>query len=99
MREISYIDNYETWKTNFSFFVDFDVRFLEVDMFGHMNNVASFTYFEEVRLKFMDQMAIYTDFNDNHLPVVGDLQCDYHSQVYYKETLTIYAKVASIGNS
>lgn len=99
VRKITYIENFDTWKDNFSFSIDIDIRFSEVDMFGHMNNVASFAYFEEARLKFMQHIGIYTDFNGDEVPVVGDLQCDYHKQVYFGETLTLYAKIASIGNS
>lgn len=99
MRKIAYIEDYEMWKENFSFSMDFNVRFSEVDMFGHMNNVASFAYFEEARIKYMQYVGIFTDLNSDEIPVVGDLQCDYHSQVYLGETLTLYVKIASIGNS
>src|SRR5699024_5640498 len=99
LRKITYIENFDTWKDSFSFSIDIDIRFSEVDMFGHMNNVASFAYFEEARIKLMQHVGIYTEFNGNEVPVVGDLQCDYHKQVYFGETLTLYVKIASIGNS
>src|SRR5699024_12007098 len=98
VRKITYLEYFDTWKDNFSFSIDIDIRFSEVDMFGHMDNVASFAYFEEARLKFMQRVGIYTDFSGDEVPVVGDLQCDYHKQVYCGETLTLYAKITSIGS-
>lgn len=99
MRKINYIEDFETWREAFSFSIDIDIRFSEVDMFGHMNNVASFAYFEEARIKYMQYVGIFTDLKAEEVPVVGDLQCDYHSQVYFGETLTLYVKIETIGNS
>jgi len=99
MRKVSYIDDFEHWKSEFDFSIRIDVRFSEVDMFGHMNNVATFDYFEEARIKYMAHIGLFKDLSGDELPVVGDLQCDYHKQVYFGETLYIYVKAQSVGNS
>lgn len=99
MRKLTYIDDFPSWKEAFTFSIAIDIRFSEVDMFGHMNNVASFAYFEEARIKYMMHLGIFTDLSADQVPVVGDLQCDYHKQVYFGETLTLFVKVNSVGNS
>lgn len=99
LRKIAYIKDFATWKEEFEFSIDVDIRFSEVDMFGHMNNVATFAYFEEARIKYMMYKGIFTDLEGEQVPVVGDLQCDYHKQVYFGEYLTVYVKVNSVGNS
>src|SRR5699024_2779467 len=68
--------------------------------FGHMNNVSVFTYFEEARIEFMNKIELF-DFNGNpdELPIVADLQCDYHAQVYFGESIKLYVKPAKLGNS
>ena len=88
------------WREEFSFFIDIKIRFSETDMFGHMNNVSVFTYFEEARIAFMDKIELF-DFNGNpdELPIVADLQCDYHAQVYFGESIKLYIKPAKLGNS
>lgn len=99
MRKIAYIENFARWKEEFDFSIDIDIRFSEVDMFGHMNNVATFAYFEEARIKYMMNKEIFMDLAGDQVPVVGDLQCDYHRQVYFGEYLKLYVKVNSVGNS
>ena len=99
MRQIDYIEDFATWKEAFTFSIDIDIRFSEVDMFGHMNNVAVFSYFEEARIKYMMHLGIFTNLAGDEVPVVGDLQCDYHQQVYFGETLKLFVKVNAIGNS
>lgn len=99
MRKIAYIDDLESWKEEFEFSIDIDIRFSEVDMFGHMNNVASFAYFEEARIKYMMHIGIFTDLAGDEVPVVGDLQCDYHQQIFFGEQLKLFVKVNSVGNS
>ncbi|MDE1454521.1 acyl-CoA thioesterase, partial [Bacillus paralicheniformis] len=48
MKLPGYIEEpFDTWCQSFSFFDEVSVRFSETDMFGHMNNVTPFVYFEE----------------------------------------------------
>lgn len=41
MKRISYIEDFEQWESGFSFYNSVKVRFGEVDMFGHVNNVVA----------------------------------------------------------
>src|SRR5699024_4018615 len=90
----------KTWREEFSFSIDIKIRCSETDMFGHMNNVSVFTYFEEARIGFMYKIALF-EFNANpdELPNVAELQCDYHAQVYSGESIKLYVKPAKLGNS
>ncbi|MCG3089318.1 acyl-CoA thioesterase [Sporosarcina cyprini] len=98
----SYIGDYATWEAGFEFSVPVTVRFSETDMYGHLNNTVTFAYYEYARIEFLKtigQMEDWLDPQGTTIPVVADLQCDYRKQVYFDETLTIYVKAASIGNS
>lgn len=100
MRNISYIEDYETWKSEFSFFTKIPIRFSETDMFGHVNNVSAFIYFEQARIEFMREVDLYNDeMAKTSMPVVSDLQCNYLKQLYFGETLKLYVKANSIGNT
>lgn len=99
MRKISYIEDFETWKDEFSFYTEIPIRFSETDMFGHVNNVSAFIYFEQARIEFMSSLNLYYDKLQEHMPVVADLQCDYLEQLYFGETLKMYVKANSVGNS
>lgn len=100
MRKISYIENYETWKDEFSFYTEIPIRFSETDMFGHVNNVSPFIYFEQARIEYLSQIGIFTEeAAKTEMPVVADLQCDYIEQLYFGETLKLYVKANSVGNT
>lgn len=98
----TYIENFTTWESEFTFSVPVSVRFSETDMYGHLNNTVPFTYFEYARIEFFKHIGLMSDWLDpagSTIPVVADLQCDYLKQVYFDEKLEIFVKVASIGNS
>lgn len=99
---VTYIEDPKTWAENFNFFVEVKVRFSETDMYGHMNNTVSFTYFEYARIEFLKELGALMPSKDTEtksIPVVADLQCDYLQQVYFDETLHIYTRIAKVGNS
>ena len=99
----SYIEDFNIWVDEFSFFTEVRVRFSETDMYGHMNNTVSFTYFEQARIDYFRHLGLLmpsaTDDKVMGIPIVADLQCDYRKQVYFDEVLRIYTKVANVGNS
>lgn len=100
MRNISYIEDFKTWKNEFSFYTDIKVRFSETDMFGHVNNVSPFIYFEQARIEYLSSLGVFTlEPNPKYVPVVADLQCDYIAQLYFGDTLRLYVKANSVGNS
>ncbi|MFJ7934963.1 acyl-CoA thioesterase [Sporosarcina sp. NPDC096371] len=98
----TYITDVSIWASEFTFSVPVTVRFSETDMYGHLNNTVAFTYFEYARIEFLKHAGLMNDWlnpEGSAIPVVADLQCDYVKQVFFDETLTIYVKVATIGNS
>lgn len=103
MKKVSYIENFDdTYKKSFSFSHKIKIRFSETDMFGHMNNTAPFTYFEEGRIEFFksnQMMKKWLSSNGEKIPVVADLQCDFLYQAYFDDIITIFVKINRIGTS
>ncbi|MFJ8255849.1 acyl-CoA thioesterase [Peribacillus asahii] len=102
MSRISYIENFEQWQASFSFKQEVKVRFSETDMFGHLNNTITFTYFEEARMEYFKHLGLmqkWLEANDDAIIVVADLQCDYLQQVFFDEHLYVHVKTAKIGTS
>lgn len=85
-------------ETVVSFFTEVSVRFSETDMFGHMNNVTPFIYFEEARIAYFKQRGM-TAQNSETMTVVASQQCDYMRQVMPYENLRIYVKASAAGNA
>ncbi|TFJ93958.1 acyl-CoA thioesterase [Lentibacillus salicampi] len=100
MSKASYIENMEKWRSAFTFFIPVKIRFSETDMFGHVNNVSPFIYFEEARIEFLKSIGLFDDDSNNGaMPIVADLQCDYHKQIYFNEKLNLYVKVNHTGTT
>ncbi|KGX89042.1 acyl-CoA thioesterase [Pontibacillus litoralis] len=101
MKQVAYIEDYSTWKEAFEFYTPIKVRFSETDMFGHMNNTAPFIYFEEARIEFMKQVGMFDNVHHKpeSVPVVADLQCDFHQQVYFDDQLKMHVKVEYCGRT
>mgnify|MGYP001207944965 FL=1 len=101
MRLPDYIKDFEQWKSEFSFHIPIKIRFSETDMFGHVNNVSPFIYFEEARIEFLYKINLFGQLNDDVqlAPVVADLQCDYLKQIFFGDQLKLYVKAHHIGSS
>ncbi|MEN2467640.1 thioesterase family protein [Ornithinibacillus sp. FSL M8-0202] len=100
MGKISYIEDFEAWKAEFTFFIPIRIRFSETDMFGHVNNVSPFIYFEEARIEYLKSVGLFDNASSAEgIPIVADLQCDYHKQLYFQDSLRIYVKAAHVGNT
>ncbi|CAM3925676.1 acyl-CoA thioesterase [Lederbergia lenta] len=102
MKKATYIKDMESWKKEFTFFHEIIVRFSETDMFGHMNNTVPFVYFEEARIEYFKKLGFMNNWlkpDNETMPVVADLQCDFFRQVYFGEKLKIYVKSSEVGTS
>jgi acyl-CoA thioester hydrolase len=102
MGKITYIEDLKSWEQEFQFFHAIKVRFSETDMFGHMNNTVPFTYFEEARIEFFKSVGFMQDWvkpENDAIPVVADLQCDFLAQVFFGDELQVYVKANHVGSS
>ena len=102
MSKIAYIDNMENWMSDFSFSCPIKVRFSETDMFGHLNNTVPFTYFEMARIEYFKHLGFMQDWlkpDNETIPVVADLQCDFLKQVFFDQEIDVFVKARNIGNS
>ena len=97
-----FIENPETWASEFEFFVEVKVRFSETDMYGHLNNTVPFTYFELARIEYLQSTGIMKDWdskNSETIIVVADLQCNFLRQAFFNDKIKIFVKAASVGSS
>jgi acyl-CoA thioester hydrolase len=102
MAKQDYISNMEDWRKGFHFFHELNVRFGEIDGFGHVNNTNVFIYMEEARIALFKELGLMSAWgapDSREIPVVADLQCDYLAQILYDEKLKIYVKISEIGSS
>jgi acyl-CoA thioester hydrolase len=102
MARQDYISNMEEWTKGFHFYHELNVRFGEIDGFGHVNNTNVFIYMEEARIALFKELGLMRSWGapgSEEIPVVADLQCDYLAQIMYDEKLKIYVKINEVGSS
>ncbi|MBN6206400.1 acyl-CoA thioesterase [Ralstonia pickettii] len=100
MKSIQYIEDFEQWRSGFTFAIPIKVRFSETDLYGHVNNTSVFVYFEEARIEYLQSLGLFTDIGqEKDGIVVADLQCNYLEQMYFNETINFYVKTNEVGNA
>ncbi len=77
------------------------IRFSDVDVYGHVNNVKYFEYYQEARLAFLTHLGVHRDAGtvDGGL-VVARLDVDYRRPVLFRpEPYVVRTQVESVGRS
>jgi len=79
----------------YRFRVPIDVRFRDLDAFGHVNNAVYFTYLEIARAAYFTVVRGRPHGVDDFGVVVADAHCRYRSPAFYGERLVI--EIATVG--
>ena len=75
------------------------VRFSDVDIYGHVNNVKYFEYYQEARLAYLTSMG-RAEQEGRFAVVVARVNVDYKRPILFRsEPYTIESWVSRIGNS
>jgi acyl-CoA thioester hydrolase len=75
------------------------VRFSDVDIYRHVNNVKYFEYYQEARLAFMSALGRGEDLGDFSV-VVARLDVDYKRPILFRtEPYTVESWVSRVGGS
>jgi acyl-CoA thioester hydrolase len=102
MAKAEYIQpNVEKWLAKFQFLTDIKIRYCETDMSGHVNNVSYLIYFEQGRVEYFDNLELGKKVLHEHadlMIVAADIACHYHSEAFFRETLTLGVRAAHLGN-
>ena len=76
------------------------IRFGDLDVLGHVNNVAYMVFFETGRVAFLEQLgAPPRDREHGPVFVLAHIGADYIEELYYPGTVEIGTSVRHIGNS
>ncbi len=72
----------------------------EQDLFGHVNNVVYFRYFETVRMYYLERIGVLRSFAEEQLGVIlASTTCDFRKPVEWPEVLTIRTGATHIGTT
>jgi acyl-CoA thioester hydrolase len=76
--------------------IQITVRFGETDALGHINNASYFTYLEEARIRFFEKIG-YNMNTKNWNFILASTKCDFLSQGFFNQILSIKTFVSRIG--
>jgi len=84
------------YKTRFTIRIDW----ADLDLFGHVNNVAFFKYIQAARVNYCEQIGL-TSLNEPGKPgfMVASSQCRFKKPLHYPGNITVLTKVDWIKNS
>lgn len=77
--------------------VEMDVRWRDLDDFGHINNSVYLTYFEQARIEWW--LASGEKLNGNEGPVIVTAECTFLKPVFHPSRLRIDVHAGLPGNS
>ena len=86
-------------RKDYFYFNDISTRWMDNDVYGHINNVNYYSYFDSIVNKYLIEEG---GLNINQDPVVGFVvasNCDYFAPLSYPEKLESALVVSKIGNS
>ncbi len=72
----------------------------EQDLFGHVNNIVYFRYFESVRMHYLERIGALRSHREQGIGVIlASTTCDFRKPVEWPQRLRILAGTSHIGNT
>jgi len=75
-----------------------EIRFVDVDVFGHVNNAHYLTYFEQARVKYFDDIVGWKyDWSKQGI-ILARVEINYVLPVLFRDEAVIMTRCSRIGN-
>jgi acyl-CoA thioester hydrolase len=72
----------------------------EMDLFGHINNVAYFKYVQAARVNYLEEVGINTSDPDNKLSfAVANTSCQFKAPLFFPSTIKVITTVDWVKNT
>jgi len=85
-----------------SYFVAFEEvhsRWMDNDVYGHINNVVYYSFFDTAVNRYLIQKNVLDVINSQTIGLVVETQCQYFSSIAYPDLIHVGLKVVHLGNS
>jgi len=84
-------------RASYVYFKSIETRWMDNDIYGHVNNVSYYSYFDSVANCFLIDKANFDIHKANEVGFVVSSKCDYFAPIAYPETIEAAFKVNKIG--
>ena len=77
-----------------------DVRWGEMDSFGHLNNTRYLAFCESARIRYFDEAGFFDYYEtEQEAPALVTTTCNFRVQVRYPEVLEVGTRIVKVGRS
>ena len=80
-------------------FVTIGTRWMDNDVYGHVNNVQYYSYFDTAVNQFLIERGVLDIHKGEIVGFVVDSACSYFSPIAFPDTVHVGIRVAKLGNS
>lgn len=86
-------------RENYREFVEIPTRWMDNDVYGHVNNVVYYSYFDTAVNGFLMREAGLDYRSSAAVGVVVETACQYHGEIAFPDILDVAIRVRRLGNS
>ena len=78
-----------------------DIRFRDIDTFGHVNNAVVFTYFETARVRYMIEVGVRPPRANMHSFsfISAHINCNFRLPIFYGQKVEVGSRIIRIKRS
>ncbi|NIB44949.1 acyl-CoA thioesterase [Pseudomaricurvus alkylphenolicus] len=88
-----------TTRSDYGYFLPITTRWMDNDIYGHVNNVTYYSYFDTVANTYLIEEGKLDIHNGDTIGFVVNSQCTYHAAVTYPDKIQGALRVNRLGNS
>jgi acyl-CoA thioester hydrolase len=86
-------------RTAYRHFQRIPTRWMDNDVYGHVNNVVYYSYFDTVVNQYLIEQGVLDIERSQVIGLVVETQCRYFAPLTFPDTVTAGLRVARLGNS
>jgi acyl-CoA thioester hydrolase len=86
--------------TNYPLKLTLRLDWSEMDLYGHINNVAYFKYIQAARVNYWEKLGLSKQFSEIRIgPILASSGIDFRRPLHYPGTISVESGIDSIGES
>ena len=86
-------------RAGYKHFLTIPTRWMDNDVYGHVNNVVYYSYFDTIVNDYLMRHGGLDDRNGSVVGLVVETMCQYKKSLAFPESVDVGLRVAKIGNS
>lgn len=86
-------------RADYHHFLTIHTRWMDNDVYGHVNNVVYYSYFDTVVNRYLIERGALDIHSGDTIGLVIETQCNYFASVSFPDFVTAGLRVARLGNS